>query len=321
MDHLKGYYFEKISIAYLQAIFSVQELYQVKSRFKKSNINLITMNLNQSQENSYLPDSQQSPMSDIKEEPYLWRYLRSYEGKMMAELVIWEERMQKPPGLINKLSKGIQHRINTIIPEKIHRAVTLAIKQMVRSILFGSEFTTKKPLTGLSFQQRETKVRRCINIYNKLAATEGSITGAGGFLMSLADFPLFLSLKMKMLYEIAAIYGFDVRDFRERLYLLKIFQLAFSSQQQRNIVFEQLKNWDQHSKSLPYDIHAFDWRTFQLEYRDYLDLAKLAQMIPGIGAAVGLVVNYRLTKHLGQTAMHAYRMRWKTSRKVETIRI
>ncbi|WPP53655.1 EcsC family protein [Catalinimonas niigatensis] len=239
----------------------------------------------------------------------------------MAELVIWEERMQKGPNLIDKLSKEIQHKINTIIPEKFHQAVTLAIKQMVRSILFGSEFTTKKPLTGLSFQEREVKAQRCINIYNKLAATEGGITGAGGFLMAMADFPLFLSLKMKMLYEIAAIYGFDVRDYRERLYLLRIFQLAFSSQQQRNVVFEQLRNWEVYSKSLPNDIHAFDWRAFQLEYRDYLDLAKLAQMIPGIGAAVGVVVNYRLTNHLGKTAMNAYRMRWKGSRRVETISI
>jgi hypothetical protein len=32
-------------------------------------------------------------------------------------------------------------------------------------------------------------------------------------------------------------------------------------------------------------------------------------MIPLIGAAVGLVVNYRLLKKLGRTAMNAYRMR------------
>jgi general secretion pathway protein D len=32
--------------------------------------------------------------------------------------------------------------------------------------------------------------------------------------------------------------------------------------------------------------------------------------IPGIGAAVGVVVNYRLINKLGKTAMNAYRMRW-----------
>ncbi|MGI8581540.1 MAG: EcsC family protein, partial [Chitinophagaceae bacterium] len=52
-----------------------------------------------------------------------------------------------------------------------------------------------------------------------------------------------------------------------------------------------------------------DWRTFQQEYRDYIDLAKMAQLIPVIGAPVGVVVNYRLIKKLGITAMNAYRMR------------
>ena len=33
---------------------------------------------------------------------------------------------------------------------------------------------------------------------------------------------------MKLLYDIAAIYGFDVRDYKERLYILHIIQLAFS---------------------------------------------------------------------------------------------
>lgn len=40
-----------------------------------------------------------------------------------------------------------------------------------------------------------------------------------------------------------------------------------------------------------------------------IDLAKMAQLIPVIGAAVGAVVNYRLVQQLGVTAMNCYRMR------------
>jgi hypothetical protein len=108
-----------------------------------------------------------------------------------------------------------------------------------------------------------------------------------------------------------------VRDYRERLYLLRVFQLAFSSQQQRNEIYRQIKDWDTQSQYLPYDVNAFDWRSFQLAYRDYMDLAKLAQILPGIGAAVGIVVNYRLTRHLGRTAMNAYRMRWAARKRYE----
>ena len=60
---------------------------------------------------------------------------------------------------------------------------------------------------------------------------------------------------------------------------------------------------------MPADPDDFDWRKFQQEYRDYLDVAKLMQLLPVIGAPVGLIANYRLVKKLGKTAMNAYRMR------------
>ncbi|MBN8787885.1 MAG: EcsC family protein, partial [Terrimonas sp.] len=87
------------------------------------------------------------------------------------------------------------------------------------------------------------------------------------------------------------------------------FQLAFSSPQHRRKIFLQMNNWEQFQKNLPEDIHEFDWRTFQQEYRDYIDLAKMAQLVPVIGAPVGAIVNYRLINKLGKTAMNAYRLR------------
>ena len=40
------------------------------------------------------------------------------------------------------------------------------------------------------------------------------------------------------------------------------------------------------------------------------DLAKMAQLIPVVGAPIGAVVNWRLIDRLGETAMMACRMRW-----------
>ena len=64
------------------------------------------------------------------------------------------------------------------------------------------------------------------------------------------------------------------------------------------------------ARRLPPSLDDFDWRKFQQEYRDYIDLAKLAQLLPVIGAPVGVVANNRLVRKLGRTAMNAYRMRW-----------
>jgi hypothetical protein len=232
-----------------------------------------------------------------------------YEQTAFDELKRWQKEMLRKPSMLNKLSKKVQTKLNSYIPEKIHNAITTTIKQMVRGVLFGAQYTTKKPASIHTLQQTETEVEKLIKTYKHTAAVEGGLTGAGGILLGLADFPILLGIKLKMLFDIAVLYGFDIKDYKERLYILHIFQLAFSSHEHRRNVFLQMQDWDKKKAQLPDDIHAFDWRPFQQEYRDYIDLAKMAQLIPGIGAVVGIVVNYKLIKQLGTTAMNAYRMR------------
>lgn len=235
--------------------------------------------------------------------------MQQYEQTAFEELIQWQKKMQRKPSLLNRLSKNVQTKINSYIPEKVHNAITATLKQMIRGVLFGAKFTTKGPVPVVSLQQSEEAIQRLIRNYRHTAAAEGGITGAGGILLGLADFPILLSIKLKMLFDIAALYGFDVKDYKERLYILHVFGLAFSSQEHRRNVYLQMHNWDVQKLALPDDINQFNWRPFQQEYRDYIDLAKMAQLIPGIGAVVGVVVNYKLINQLGQTAINAYRMR------------
>lgn len=234
----------------------------------------------------------------------------NYNQKIRIELEFWKREMRKKPSFLNKMTNNIQKKINSYIPEKVHKAITAAIKTMVKTVLYGSAHTTTAmPPMEMSMIHRESLVLQKIDSYCKAGATEGGITGAGGFLMSMADFPILIGIKMKMLFEIAVLYGFDVKDFRERLYILYIFQLAFSSKQGTTKVFLHLEKWDDQLPGLPENPDHFDWQTFQQEYRDYIDLAKLAQLLPVVGAAVGAVANYQLIRKLGKTAMQAYRMR------------
>ena len=232
-----------------------------------------------------------------------------YEQVVQTELTRWQQAMQQPPSRMGRLSTLVQHRINRIIPRRIHEIITTTIKQMTRAVLFGAQLLNRPATGGLTLTERDAAVAKRIVFYRRTSAVEGGLTGAGGILLGLADFPLLLSLKIKMLFEIASLYGYDVEDYRERVFILYIFQLAFSSQERRQAVYAHLANWPEHSRQLPADINQFDWLTFQQEYRDYIDLAKMGQLIPGIGAAVGIVVNYRLVGQLGRTAMNAYRMR------------
>jgi hypothetical protein len=179
---------------------------------------------------------------------------------------------------------------------------------MTRTILTGANLTTAAPLTGASLAERDRRALALIEGYRATAAVEGGVTGAGGFWLALADFPALLTIKIKLLFDLAAVYGHDAEKFEERLYILGLFQLAFSGADHRAHVFHSIEDWD--ARAHPMDFAHFNWRAFQQEYRDYIDLAKLAQMIPLVGAPIGALVNWRLLERLGDTAINGYRMRW-----------
>ena len=230
-----------------------------------------------------------------------------YETKVHEELRVWRNKVLKKSGPLNQLSKKAQTKINSMIPEKAHHMITESIKNMVKATLVGSNITTKKPKpVELSLYARDELAKEKLTSYRKTAVIEGAGTGAGGIFLGLADFPLLLSIKMKFLFESAAVYGYDASNYEERLFILHILQLAFSSDERRKETFYIIENWEQEKKKLV----DMDWRVFQQEYRDYIDLVKMLQLIPGFGAIVGAYANHNLMDTLGETAMNAYRMRF-----------
>src|SRR5699024_12298037 len=101
--------------------------------------------------------------------------------------------------------------------------------------------------------------------------------------------------------DVAHTYGFDIQDFQERIYLLYIFQVAFSSDEKRVQTFLQLWNWPESTGDYQ-SIHDIDWQAFQLEYRDHIDLAKFFQLVPGFDSIVVSISNYNFMYHVGETA-------------------
>jgi hypothetical protein len=234
-----------------------------------------------------------------------------YEDILRAQLRVWEKELMKPPGLLERGSKAVSRRINAVIPRKIQQMMTAAVKGIVRSVLLGVEFMPKgEVLTGRSLEERDREAENLISLYKKIAAAEGAGTGAGGLLLGAADFPALLAIKMKFLYELAHLYGFSTRIGSERLFILHIFQLAFSSPEVRPALLSRIKQWNcgevWPGRNQP---ESIDWEQFQREYRDSIDFRKMLQLVPGIGAVVGAWANYGLLEDLGRTGMNCYRLR------------
>jgi len=235
------------------------------------------------------------------------------ETTVRAEVEAWRTRVLKRPGLWDKATRGTQERINRIIPERVHAVITAGVEAMTRGILFGSDIVKARPVADGSLAAREQRARAMIKTYRTTASVEGGVAGAGGFILAAVDFPALMAIKVRMLGDVVGAYGWgggaEGGSVRERLFLLHIFHLAFASAKRRPEALADLEQWiagvDQ-----PQAITDYDWRRFQIEYRDYIDLAKMAQLIPVVGAPIGAVVNWRLVDRLGETAIMACRMRW-----------
>lgn len=232
--------------------------------------------------------------------------MNAYERIVYREIEEWKRKMVKRSGLLNRLSKKAQVKVNGLIPDKAHQILTDSIKNMVKATLVGSNLTTKKKQSvENTLAERDGKLAEKLSSYRRTAVIEGAGTGAGGLLLGLADFPLLLSIKMKFLFEAASVYGFDTNEYEERLFILHVFKLAFSSDEKRRETLQIVEEWDGRKEGLM----EMDWREFQQEYRDYIDFVKMLQLVPGIGAAIGAYANNNLLEHLGEVAKNAYRMR------------
>jgi len=235
--------------------------------------------------------------------------MNDYEKKSLEEMLEWNKKMVQRPSSLGTASKSIQNKMSSIIPEKIQETITEVIKNMVLMVINGSMLTSGGTTKKGNLEKRENLVRKNINLYKKTAMFTGAGTGAGGLVIGLADFPILVSLKIKLLFQIANIYGFNVNNYKERLYILHVFEIAFSSDEKRIEVYDKVANWDAFAKGLPDSLELFDWRDFQQQYIDYIDIAKMLQLVPVIGVPVGAIANYKLMDKLGYTAMNAYRLR------------
>lgn len=238
----------------------------------------------------------------------------AYEKRVRAEIRIWERELLKPPNWLQETSSQFSKTLNHKIPEKVHDMITQAVKGMIETALFGASYMPGRPVNReLSLRHRDREAETCIKTYQKTASAEGAFTGFGGLLLGAVDFPALLAIKMKMLFELAHIYGYDMSRQEEKMYALHVFQLTFSQPSHRQTVMTRMKNWEVSisggKTEGEADLSQLDWRKLQQEYRDYIDFRKMLQLIPGIGAAVGAWVNYKLLEELGQTARNCYRRR------------
>lgn len=237
----------------------------------------------------------------------------NYEDIVREDIQQWENGLYRTPGFLEKASKKVGDKINSYIPVKLQNTITGTVKAIVRTTLFGAEYTPKREVQrSLTLKQADDQAREVISLYQKIATAEGAGTGAGGILFSAVDFPALIAIKMKLLFELAHVYGYSIKTFSERIFILTLFQLTYSEMNKRRVILSTIHNWQLEKQQWASDTEYYkhmDWESFQREYRDAIDFRKMLQMIPGIGAVAGAWANHSIVEELGKFAMNSYRIR------------
>lgn len=231
----------------------------------------------------------------------------NYEDEIYQDVQNWKKKIIRKNSIVERLSKRTQNKLNSFIPKKAHNIITESIRQMVEITLTSSKYLPSENYNpNMLLYEKERLVHEKLVKYKRMAAIEGAGTGAGGFLLALTDFPLLLAIKMRFLFEIGSIYGLHTKNYNERLFILFVFQFAFSSDDKKEELICIIEQWDKEDDKKQ---QILDWQKWQQDYRDHIDLVKLFQLIPGVGAVVGAFANYHLLEHLGETAIQCYRLR------------
>ena len=67
----------------------------------------------------------------------------TYEERAYRETLEWRKKFRKKGSLVGRLSRSAQTKMNQLIPEGFHKAMTEAVKGMVQSVLTGSNLVFK----------------------------------------------------------------------------------------------------------------------------------------------------------------------------------
>lgn len=262
------------------------------------------------------------------------RNMNTYESHIWGEVLQWE---QNNKGTLwdyctTASSKIIQSAIETctahsgaVIPQSFTDSLHTAIEKGLKACYSGSKHTLfKSRITDTTFhmpdlEQLDNLASEYASSNEILSALEGAGMGLGGLFFVAADIPTLITLNLRLLNQMAYIYGVDTDNAMEREFILNIMLLACSDKRDRHGLIWTL---DQQAKTneaaaasgekQPYVDETTNTKLTETAHRIALKLtqAKLLQFLPLVGIAIGAGGNYAFSREIAHHGMMVMRKRW-----------
>lgn len=140
-----------------------------------------------------------------------------------------------------------------------------------------------------------------------LATLQGATTGFGGILTLAIDIPTLLGLSLKVLQEMAILYGYDPNEQEERIFIVKCLQFSSCDYNGKQAILKELTGeLEAPSQSIS---RLQGWREVIMNYRDNWGWKKLFQIVPVIGILFGALINRFTIDEVAEAGQMLYRKR------------
>ena len=162
----------------------------------------------------------------------------------------------------------------------------------------------------LDYKEDKTNIKKLdkyskkTNLVNNLITTSVG-TGMGILGFGIPDIPLFVATILRGIYQISLSYGFDYKNEKERIYILRLIRIALSKTvDEKKQYNEELKDEKSYNAKLGDEI-----KTTAKIMANALLIEKFIQGIPVVGA-VGGIVNNSIYRKISNFCMIKYKKRY-----------
>lgn len=240
--------------------------------------------------------------------------------KQELETITHWERSQKDLWFWEKLGRLPFKVLDKLTPSIVHKKLGQLLDELGSYIQSGGQYLVKeeKILEKLGVPSLEqaaqlplaTMDRVCDELIQSratFAQYQGATTGVGGILTLAIDIPALLGLALKTLQEIAIIYGYNPKEKKERIFIVKCLQFTSADIVGKKAILDELTSFSNEHRQVFSQIQG--WREVMMTFRDQYGWKKLFQFVPIVGIVFGAMFNKAFIEDIAETGKMLYRKR------------
>jgi hypothetical protein len=235
------------------------------------------------------------------------------------DLWFWERLGRLPFALLDRMMpKAVHDRIGQLLDELGNYIQTggqylideaPVMRRLAETAGRPGAFLTPEkaadlPLACLNRASEEIKASHV-----RFARYQGAVTGLGGLFTLAADIPLLLGTSLKVIQEMALVYGYDPRIPSERAFAVYCLQFSSSDIVGKRAILSRLSSWETGERMRESVSLLEGWREVIMNYGDQWGWKKLFQMVPVAGAIFGAWINQSAVEEVAEAARMMYRKR------------